>query len=101
MQWDGPCITHKAGISGTLFKKTTENLIATHDNQVATGTWNEKNQHLTFIFKKPHSLSGTTKFSVVLTLNHELEDLLQKGSFSLVISHLPDAFQTTKKEIPA
>ena len=101
LQWSGPHITQKAGISGTLFKKTTENLIATHDNQVATGTWNEKNQQLAFVFKKPHSLSGITKFSVVLTVNHKLEDLLQEGSFSLVISHLPDAFKTTKKEIPA
>ena len=99
LQWNGPRITQKAGVSGTLFKKTTEILIATHDNQVATGTWNEKNQQLSFAFKKPHPLSGTTKFSVVLTVNHELEDLLQNGSFSLVISDLPDAFQTTKKAI--
>ncbi len=97
LQWNGPRITQKTGLSGALFKKTTEELIATHDNQVATGSWNENNQQLSFLFKKPYALSGTTKFSVVLTVNHELEDLLQEGSFKVIQSSLPDAFQTTKK----
>ncbi len=105
LQWNGPAIPPKKNpslyLSGALFKKSTDELIATHDNQVATGSWNEQNQQLTFIFKPTYPLRHITKFSIVLTVNAELEELLQKGSFSLITDDLPDAFQTTKKTIPA
>ncbi len=105
LQWNGPTIPPKENpslyLSGALFKKSTEELIAIHDNQVATGSWSEQKQQLTFIFKTPYALRHITKFSVVLTVNAELDSILQEGSFSLVTDHLPDAFQTRKKEIPA
>jgi hypothetical protein len=103
LQWKGPHISQQLGLSGALFHKKNprEELIATHDNQVATSAWNEKKQQLIFHFKKSHSLSGTTKFFVVLTVNQELDSLLQNGSFSLLPASLPDAFQTTKKETSA
>lgn len=103
LQWNGPHIPQTLGLSGALFhkKRPMDELVATHDNQVATSTWNEKKQQLIFQFKKPHSLSGTTKFFVVLTVNEELDSLLQKGSFSLLTASLPEAFQTTKKETSA
>jgi hypothetical protein len=116
LQWNGPTIPPKANplkanppkenlslhLSGALFKKPTEELIAIHDNQVATGNWNEQKQQLTFIFKAPYPLRYITKFSIVLTVNATLDALLQEGSFSLVITpSLPEAFQTTKKAISA
>ena len=106
LQWNGPTIPPKENLSlhlsGALFKKSAEELIAIHDNQVATGSWSEQKQQLTFTFKAPYALHGTTKFSIVLTVNADLDALLQEGSFSLVITpSLPEAFQTTKKAIPA
>ncbi len=106
LQWNGPTIPPKENLSlhlsGALFKKPREELIAIHDNQVATGSWNEQKQQLTFVFKTPYPLRHITKFSIVLTVNAELDALLQEGSFSLVITpSLPEAFQTTKKTISA
>ena len=106
LQWNGPTIPPKENpslyLSGALFKKSTEELIAIHDNQVATGRWNEQKQQLTFVFKTPYPLRHITKFSIVLTVNAKLDALLQEGSFSLVITpSLPDAFQTTKKALSA
>jgi len=106
LQWNGPTIPPKENVSlhlcGALFKKSTEELIATNDNQVAMGKWNEQKQQLTFTFKSPYALGYITTFHIVLTVNAELDALLKEGSFSLVITpSLPEAFQTTKKEFSA
>lgn len=96
MQWHGPHVSH---LSGTLFKQTTDELLPLHENLVATGRWNEEKQQLIFSFGKPIALRGTTIFSVVLTVNPELEAILdsEEGSFSLDPFSLPEAFQTAKK----
>lgn len=96
LHWDGPPIK-KIKIKGAIFKKLNEDRLPLHENQVATSTWDEQTQCLTFTFPVAHSLQGTTKFSVVLTVNKELENHLKKGTFSLVTTTLPEAFQTVKQ----
>ncbi len=97
LQWEGPPIrTHK--IKGTLFKKLNEGRHPIHENHIASSTWDEHTQCLTFTLSSPFPLQGTTKFSIVLTVNKDIEKLLKKGSFSLITTSLPEAFQAAKKQ---
>jgi len=93
LRWNGPAIKG-IKVKGTLFNKLTEERLPVHDNQIASSTWNEREQCMIFTLPQPLALSGTTKLSIVLTVNPELEKALQRGTFSLVDSSLPESFRT-------
>lgn len=97
LQWHGP---HIEQLSASLFKKVYDHepTQALEENLISEGKWNVTKQMLSFTLKKPLALHGITTLSLVFSVTPELEKIVKKGSFLIVSSYLPYAFQESTQE---
>lgn len=97
LQWKGDYIEK---LPAALYTKQYDHmpLKALEENLVSEGKWNKEKQTLSFTLRKPVYLYGTTTFSLVFSVTQELEAKIKQGSFVIISSSLPRAFQQSVPE---
>jgi hypothetical protein len=80
-------------LHASLYRKNSEPFLAIEENLVSDGIWRPQQKMLTFSFDSKQILDPVTTFYLVLTVPPHLEQQLKKGSFELLVSHMPAELQ--------
>ena len=100
LKWTGPepIEIHSA----SLYRGSKTTLKATDDYLIGDGQWVYENDYQKLMFAFPHAekLYISNTFYLVLTLAHDSEHLLNKGTFEILPDNLPGCLQRALKQTP-
>lgn len=92
LKWQGE--QHLENLTASLYRKYPDkDFYPFESNLVCDGVWCQGKQTVILTFNEEKTLGPRTIFYFVVTVPHDLESILKKGSFALLSHTLPESFR--------